>query len=638
MTGTAHRYPGIRSFSSDPLDRALFQGRERETKSLLHLVLAERLVVLYARSGMGKSSLISAGVTHPLRDRGHCTVSVRLNDPDTHPLQALRDQFGPAVEAEGHEFIEGPGESLWAFFKNSEIWAEDDLVEPVLILDQFEELFTLHGDAHRREFISELAAVVRGIGPREETARFGASPPRVKVLLSLREDFLGHLEELAADLPAIFENRYRIGSLGKKQAREAIVRPAELPDERFASPPFAWSEDAVDRVLDFLASSGAGEERIEPFQLQLICQHVEQRMMRAPVGTTVQWSELGGATGLTAVMEGFYRRSLDELGGPLARRKVQRLCEDGLITEEGRRLSLEESDIASRFGLSPAVLGTMVDQRLLRREPRVGSNYYELSHDTMVEPILESRGRRRKHQARRRLLGAFAVAAVALIGLAGGLWLSFDRNLTSHLLSSAERNIEEMPDDALAYALTATKRSADYIPHRGTPTPVVHKTLAASVHASRVLNRLTLDTPPTRAGAAVSDCPDPKAGWQTPPAAAVASSPVDRLIAVGGTDRVWLLDYAGKAVGCTQEAHRCDGGEDCSIAAVGWSPRGHRFASVDSAGETRVWDVMGEGVAQALPGLGSSPPDAVALSPTAAFVSVGTRDGVVHQGSVSQEA
>ena len=634
MTGTLHRYPGIRAFSSEPHDRMLFQGRERESKQLLHLVLAERLVVLYARSGMGKSSLIAAGVTHPLETRGYCVVNVRFNDPETRPLTAMREQFGPDVERQGYEFVPGADGSLWGWLKTCEIWDDDTLLEPVLILDQFEELFTLHDETEREQFITQLAQVVRGIGPRDETARHGASAPKITVLLSMREDFLGHLEELAHDLPAIFENRFRIEPLSREQAANAIVKPAALAHDAFLTPPFAWSDEAVERMLDFLASGhqGGQEGTVEPFQLQLICQDVERNKEEARADALVTWDELGGDEGLASVMDGFYQRTLDEIGGPRGRKALAALCEDGLITKGGRRLSLEESDIEVRFGLGGDVLARLVDRRLLRREPRVGSNYYELSHDTLVKPVLEDRSRRQQAGSRRRTLIGVVAALVGVLVSGVGATLVMDELRIDRAILEAQRTLEDDPSQALLAAVGATGRSSRFLLNRGEPSIASRQLLSAALNQSRIQAVLELSEAPL-AASTLQGCPDPAADWRVPPAAALAPSPTDELIAVGGaTGVVWLLDFEGQAVHCTA-AQQAD---TSPVTAVSWSPRGHRFASVNAAGITRVWTLRGEAVGEPMePMAQGSAVQALALDPLGEFVAVGTEVGDVHVGSVA---
>ncbi|MCK5313457.1 MAG: hypothetical protein KAJ62_15180, partial [Desulfobacteraceae bacterium] len=67
MEKTDYRYPGSRPFTDTHVDRRLFFGRGDEKQSFFHMALAEKLVVIYAKSGMGKTSLLNAGIMKELR-------------------------------------------------------------------------------------------------------------------------------------------------------------------------------------------------------------------------------------------------------------------------------------------------------------------------------------------------------------------------------------------------------------------------------------------------------------------------------------------------------------------------------------------------------------------------------------------
>ena len=289
------RYPGVRPFGDGEVHRRLFRGREDEKYELLQLILAERLVLVFARSGIGKSSLINAGLMQPLRDKGYFPMVVRVGaSAGRNPVDGLYDGVKAALDqANGRAQIEfePPEEawdrsSLWHFFKTLELWRHDRLLLPVLLIDQFEELFTLHSAQQRKQFIHELADLVRGTRPRGGLNDSGGSlsdtPPEVKVVLALREDFYANLEELRHRIPTVYKAPFRLEPLSREQARRAIVEPAALQGEDFSTPAFAWSDEALTMILDFLSEQQLGEGRtavgkeIEPFQLQLICQHVEQ--------------------------------------------------------------------------------------------------------------------------------------------------------------------------------------------------------------------------------------------------------------------------------------------------------------------------------------------------------------------------
>lgn len=424
MNGQAYydRYPGARSFADSSLDRRLFWGRADEADALLHLILVERLVVLYGRSGMGKTSLLNAGVAEPLRERGFLPLRARTNDPVAGPLETVIECVEQSAIDAGVELISSDRTSLWGFFQTAEIWSEDELLTPVLILDQFEELFTIHEPAQRRQFVDELAILVRG-GAHRDSAGFRPAPGALRTVISIREDFIGHLEELSSRIPNILHKRFRVSALSRAGAEKAITEPAAVVDPVFVSPPFAYEPATLEALLNFLsarASSGSreGQEAIDPFQLQLICQHAESvvRGKKGPAPLVLMLDDLGGTSGLRQMLRTFYVTRMRQVTKGLERERAERLIERGLINAQARRVSLEEGDIQQRFRVRPAVLRDLVAVRLLRADTRVGSTYYEISHDTLVAPIIvarqaKSRGFRRRVAAEL-LIGAFAIAAV----------------------------------------------------------------------------------------------------------------------------------------------------------------------------------------------------------------------------------
>ncbi len=405
----AHRYKGTSPFLDSDLDRKTFFGRDLEIRALSSLVLAERLSVLFAKSGMGKTSLINAGVVEPLREKGYFPMVLRVGDPGVDTVQAILDGVRDAAAAAGVECERAEATELWEFFKRARFWSSSlDLLTPVLVLDQFEELFTLKPRDDQRELARQLAELVRGRAAAPEgdgPEALDSSPPDVKILLSLREDFLAHLEDLTEEIPGILHNRLRLGPLTREGARQAIVGPARLEDEALETTPFTYREEALAEILSFLGKQRRGEEtvevdEVEPVQLQLICLYLEElvqaRQAKGAAAVEVTDRDLGGERRMQRVLESFYDRTIASIRPRSAGRAARRLCEKRLISAGGRRLTEDGEEIERRFKLSKERLDRLVDARLLRSEPRLGGTFYELSHDTLIEPITESRKRRRR--------------------------------------------------------------------------------------------------------------------------------------------------------------------------------------------------------------------------------------------------
>ena len=507
---TARRYPGVQPFGDNEIQRELFRGRDEEKYDLLQLVLAERLVLLFARSGIGKSSLISAGLLEPLRDQDYFPMVVRVSGSSDGPIESLYEGIRSAARTanERRQIVHEPSEpdwnktSLWHFFKTASFWRERKLLSPVLIIDQFEELFTLYSTEERKQFIHVLSDLVRGIRPRDRGDESGPSlsdaPPEVKVVLALREDFYANLEELRQRIPAIYKAPFRLDPLSREKARRAIVEPAALEGENFSTPPFSWADDAVDSVLDFLSEQQLGEGKtkvgkdVEPFQLQLICQHVENIVGERNL-ITVTAQDLGGNDALKRVLSSFYEDSLVKIcdkfsDEPDLRQRLEKLCEYGFITAKGRRLLREESTIMQEDQVSPKILRDMVELRLLRKEPRVGDNYYELTHDTLIEPIQlsrldrEARAARELEEARareaqeraeqeRKLRGRVrtaGVVALILLIIVGGVavWKAHEARVTEaekqvavEAAANREKIAKQAADDAEKVADDAVEQS-----------------------------------------------------------------------------------------------------------------------------------------------------------------------------------
>jgi hypothetical protein len=177
----------------------------------------------------------------------------------------------------------------------------------------------------------------------------------------------------------------------------AACRPLEryaVRSYEWREPPNAISGNRLDNEDKSARSPSGG---IDPFVLQLVCGHVERKVRRRQAGRnsdaaiTVDSSYLGAKEGMRALTANFYLDSIKRLPQPRLRRRARALCEDGLLTENGRRRSMLKEDLLDRFKLGSESLQLLERTRLLRSEPRHGSFYYEISHDRIAEAIHHNR-------------------------------------------------------------------------------------------------------------------------------------------------------------------------------------------------------------------------------------------------------
>ncbi len=327
MTNLRSRYPGLRPF--DPEEQQYFFGRDEEIESVCRLLDLDNLTILHGSSGMGKSSLINAGILPALSkirnwDVPYHIVTIRFTNYDPELAKIRRekqglqgsdpdlikdpiDRFITACLGEEHNWEEAipmPKPSLWLSAKKMVI---DQAVHPlriVFILDQFEELFT-YPEARVEEFAQQLEelyhqtlpeSVRKGLErkqiieaelqpkdrrlPNPKVAQLMArigEPLDAKILVSMRSDKLHYLERLKAYLPEMMLNSYELRSFDIDQAKTAIKQPASLAGDEFVSPPFTISEPVLDELISFLLDKNT--RRIDPSQLQIVCQHIEKRII-----------------------------------------------------------------------------------------------------------------------------------------------------------------------------------------------------------------------------------------------------------------------------------------------------------------------------------------------------------------------
>ncbi|MEM8899565.1 MAG: SUMF1/EgtB/PvdO family nonheme iron enzyme [Bacteroidota bacterium] len=438
------RYPGITPFRKE--DQAIFFGRDTDIRQLSRLIKLEPTVVLSGKSGLGKSSLLNAGVMPKLELEGYETLSIRLgafdeklrenptfSTPRDNLFIKLREDEKSNDASHKLTKLSSFEESLWVQAKKKE------LLNPlkkglVLVLDQFEELFTWSSD-EILAFRQELAELVNADMPKRIAEELDAhlkadqsflsdaeyeatyAPLRIKVVMAIRADRLSLLNQLTDVLPGILKETYDLKPLDLNQARSAITLPAQQSGA-FLSAPFQYEESALNEILSFLQDDF--HQRIESFQLQLLCQYVEEdlapKKRRAEVGMIKQ----ADLPELESIFGTYYERQIKAIPVGPERDNVRKLIEEGLIFEkEERRLTLFQGVIEQEYGISEELLNKLVATRLVRAEPLAEGGYaYEVSHDTLVPPILEAKKKRKLAQQRRRILLGGLLGIGLIIGLA----------------------------------------------------------------------------------------------------------------------------------------------------------------------------------------------------------------------------
>ena len=417
----SYRYPGIKPFTQK--DQEIFFGREKEIKELSELIQLEKLIVLYGQSGIGKSSLLQAGIAPKIESEWNFSpIWVRIGSYipqfDQHassfltPRESFRFRISSGNQSDSFLYkITSSDDSLWFHAKNRYL-TQPESKGFLIFIDQFEELFTWP-EKDIWDFKHELAELLnlemsssfrqalqlsqkenRNILSHEELNLL-YEDLTVKVVFGIRSDRLNLLNRLNDVLPDILRNCYELHPLSIQQGQDAIMRPAQLEGE-FNSRKFSYSPQAVDSFLLYLSKDK--EKDIEPFQLQILCQYVESYVE----DSQDDYIELTDIGKLDQIYHNYYDGQIHSLGDEGTQQKARKLLEDGLIFEKDkRRLSLFEGVIVRDYGLTVSQLQRLCQTRLLRSElDSRGGLFYEISHDALVAPILEARKERSAIEAR----------------------------------------------------------------------------------------------------------------------------------------------------------------------------------------------------------------------------------------------
>lgn len=397
-------WPGLRPFHEE--DSAYFFGREAEQQAVADIVQRAQVTVLYGQSGLGKTSLLRAGIGPLVRERGLLPVYLRLDHGNgAEPLtEQLKGALNAALDDEG---IRGPRaapeQSLWEYChrKDCEFWApRNRLITPLLVIDQFEEVFTLGTQSapavsRVSAFLDALELAIEHRPPSamrerlertpEEAALFDFRQDKIKFLFALREDFLPHFDQLRRRMPSLLKQRFRLERMSAAQARSVVRAGGALVTPAVA-----------DDIVNFISGSRgdavvpAAERSVEPALLSVVLDELNRRRAERREAM-ISADLLAGAR--ESIIHDFYSRAFDGL-----ETAARDWVETHLLTAAGYRDRASVDD-GLRAGISERAFALLVDRRVLHREERNGVAWVELTHDLLTGPATQSRDARVRDKA-----------------------------------------------------------------------------------------------------------------------------------------------------------------------------------------------------------------------------------------------
>ncbi len=505
-------YVGPRPFQR--IDKAFFFGREKEASDLLSLIIANPLLLLYSRSGAGKTSLINARLVPMLEREGIYTLPIARVQGRIPKEINLGETLGANVYvfnvlASWKKKEDDPlvlmKMSLAEFLSRERkpVGEGEQEAPRVIVFDQFEELFTFYPGrwADRLEFfrqvgdllegsplllrasdlqspadlvadfakgrsalsgslvkrlspkaqelirnsngvagtldaikllVDDLNQIIQGDSLYDERALAGAElrsetieliqrqpvgreihrlnrlliedayplairrrtegDPLLRVVFSMREDYIAELDPYASVLPNKLRSRYRLEPLRARAALSAVTGPLEKTNLKFAP---GVAEHLVENLLKIQMKTAEGiteipGEFVEPVQLQVVCQSLWENV-RGAGEKVITEEHLTKHGNVGRALRAFYEKTIQKVmqTKEIKEGVLRRWFEEVLITTAGTR-GMVFRGRTTTGELDNDVVDELESQHIIQAELRGGERWYELSHDRFIQPIRES--------------------------------------------------------------------------------------------------------------------------------------------------------------------------------------------------------------------------------------------------------
>lgn len=404
-------------------------GRDEEIESLYSRIIYNVQTVVYGRSGIGKSSILNAGIFPKARQEGILPVSIRLihttdlNNPSEPYIKQIISAVEKELKSHGGDLeeivpqISSYDESLWEYLHRCTFWIgngeERSKVRPLLVFDQFEEIFTLEKNHNRiTDFFTQLTDLLNGIKPdyllgneltiKEESIKnsnsgniFSGLRDRKKksspdylqnnefhIVFTLREDYLSYLERNTTNIPSLKLNRYCLQQINEEQAATIIMNPIPgLVEQDVAKLIIEKVTGETDFKLD-----GKPEIQVD---LAILSLYLSRLYVKKNEVSTIITAELVNKFG-DNIIQDFYMESINNVS-----EKTVQYIEDSLLNNDGRRENVSEYNAMHIGGISLEELRYLCeDKKLIRRFSFGGVIRIEFIHDILCSIVKERRDKR----------------------------------------------------------------------------------------------------------------------------------------------------------------------------------------------------------------------------------------------------
>lgn len=337
-------------------DKNIFFGRDNETEDIFRKLYSGKLLLVYGKSGTGKSSIINCGLISKIPQEDIFTINIRCG-------RKAYENFVSGIKKHSKSKLDNPFEIL------EDIFYEQS--KPIaLIFDQFEEIFILSDEEERQKLARELSEILK-------------SRLKINIILVIREEYFANLTEFEEFLPGLYGNRTRIERMSKSAAKEAIIKPCIVCN-------VGIEDGLADKIIEHLVMQSDG---LELTWLQILMDKLYRTAVdRDPENPFIKYEDLVKLGRMGNVLSDF----LDEQLRLMPNGDMGEAVLKTMISTDGTKKQVNLKDISDTLQTTghvldqkqiEEILAYFVNVRIINDKDEQG--YYELRHDAIAGRIYE---------------------------------------------------------------------------------------------------------------------------------------------------------------------------------------------------------------------------------------------------------
>lgn len=378
-------------------DRGVFFGRDEEINALYEMVFQSAAVLVYGASGTGKTSLINCGLAGKFQPHDWLDLMVRRGANINDSLASVLEQAGGKIDS-------GFDESKWIDEWEVDINKSNQELSPIgksiravyqkyfrpiyLIFDQFEELFILGSVSEQQIFIETVKGILQSGQP-------------VKLIFSIREEYLGYLFEFERAVPQLLRKKLRVEPMNLEKVKQVIIGAAT-----FEGSLISIKKGEEDAVAESIFHKIKGDKKSLTIQLPFLQVFLDKlylnitgdKKREMPAEFTLEKVNEMGEIG--DILSNFLEEQVADISLEL-KGKYPNLSPEitwkiisPFATLEGTKDPITKKELFDRVpDLDQQMVNAVVEEfsnsRLLRYNENMDT--YEISHDSLAKPIAEKR-------------------------------------------------------------------------------------------------------------------------------------------------------------------------------------------------------------------------------------------------------